>query len=257
MKETIGVLCAAALLSASSLPAEAADAMPDKPEAGRDFVLHLGGYVDSCSAPTTTPTVSVADQTITVAYRTDGGVCPSNTAGQYINVLANVPSAGTFRVVQKSLSNEKTRDEGLLVVFPSTPAASRTSTSLAGLWYVPAQPGWGLNIAEGASGQLFVTWFTYGLIVASFPSGITVTEGGTWFFTSGGKWTSSSEFTGLLAKSTGSDFQQPFTPSSFRANPIGSTTLAITGPDTLTFSVQYAFDNGVKSQAFNLTRYKF
>jgi len=241
----------AALVLAANAPAIAVELLPSQPRAGQDFVLHFTAYI-GCGVATT-PTLSVSDSTIAISYR-EADACYLLPPGFYMNLLANVPQPGTYRVIQKSLNTSSTRDEGLITVLPSNPAATRTSTSLAGLWYVPSQPGWGLNVAEGQSGQLFLTWFTYGY------------TGGTgnynysspyWFFTSGGRWTSPTEFTGILAQGQGTDFSRPFDPNYFMTRPAGTATLTVTGPDTLTFTPTYAFAEGVKTQSFNLTRYKF
>ena len=241
----------AAISLAIGLPATAVEVVPAQPRAGQDFILHITGTIDC--GPSAQIQASVTGTTITVAYRTDN-LCGVLPPGRYWNVLVNVPQPGTYAVVQKSLSYDRSLAPEQITVFPAVAPATRTSTSLAGLWYVPGQEGWGVNIAEGQSGQLFLTWFTYG---GGGPSPSFNTASPLWFFTSGGQWTSPTEFGGLLALGVGTPFNMPFNRTTFQASPAGATSLVVTGPDSMTFIATLALNDGVQTQTFNLTRYKF
>jgi len=57
----------------------------------------------------------------------------------------------------------------------------------AGLWWNPANSGWGISITQHAGGQMFVVWFTYD--AAGSP---------TWFVMPGGTWTTSDTYDGRI-----------------------------------------------------------
>jgi hypothetical protein len=251
VKRRIASFMAAAILAATSHSAGALTSLPAQPRAGQDFLLHFEGSLDcGISASTHAGVATVSGSTITVTYPT-GNICGLIQPGLYVNAAVPGLAAGSYAVVEKSSSSGSTRNSGTITVLPST-AVTRVSTSLAGLWYVPEAPGWGINIAEGQSGQLFVTWFTY----ASGNDGALI-GGPVWSFTSGGQWVTPTQFTGVLATSLATPFGKPFDPASFSAAPVGMSSITLTGPDTLAFAITLVHATVESTQTFNLTRYKF
>ena len=83
------------------------------------------------------------------------------------------------------------------------------------LWFDAAESGWGMNIVQHASGNVFAVIYTYD--APNRPM---------WFVMPGGSWTSSNIFTGTLYRVTGS----PPT-AAFKAGAV-----AQAGTATLTFS---------------------
>ena len=79
----------------------------------------------------------------------------------------------------------------------------------------------------------------------------------TWMSTPGGQWLSGTQYTGVLAVASGTVYYRPFDPAQTVVSPIGLSTLALTGTDTLTFTAAYNIGAGDTSQSFNLTRFKF
>lgn len=88
-----------------------------------------------------------------------------------------------------------------------------------GLWWDPAESGWGLNIAQNAEGAIFATWFVYG-----------ADANPVWYSVSEGQRTSAEDFTGPIYRSTGPEFHGAFDPSKVARAPVGIATFSF-GPD--------------------------
>ena len=67
------------------------------------------------------------------------------------------------------------------------------------LWFDATESGWGMNIVQHASGNVFAVIYTYD--TPNRPM---------WFVMPGGSWTSSNVFTGNLYRVTGSPAASPF-----------------------------------------------
>jgi hypothetical protein len=67
------------------------------------------------------------------------------------------------------------------------------------LWFDATESGWGMNIVQHASGNVFAVIYTYD--TPNRPM---------WFVMPGGSWTSSNVFTGSLYRVTGSPAASPF-----------------------------------------------
>jgi lysyl endopeptidase len=80
-----------------------------------------------------------------------------------------------------------------------------------GMWWNPAEPGWGVSIVQDASNQVFATWFTYD------KSGQP-----TWLSLPGGRWTSVSSLEGTLYRTTGSSFASPYESARFSVQAAGT-----------------------------------
>lgn len=96
------------------------------------------------------------------------------------------------------------------------------------LWWNPAESGWGLNLIQHPSNQIFGVWYTYD------ASGKRI-----WFVMSGGVWQSSSTFTGDLYQTSGPPYNVPFNVNNVHVTRVGTGTLNFTSADagTWTFSV--------------------
>ncbi|CAN5456957.1 hypothetical protein BH11PSE11_BH11PSE11_03260 [soil metagenome] len=94
---------------------------------------------------------------------------------------------------------------------------NQPAVNYSGLWWSPAESGWGLSIAQGATNKLFAVWFVYG------ASGEPV-----WYTLQPGEWTSSNSnasYTGPIYKTTGPNFRETFNPASVGVTQVGTGTL--------------------------------
>ena len=94
------------------------------------------------------------------------------------------------------------------------------------LWYDATESGWGMNIVQHASDNVFAVIYTYD--TPNRPM---------WFVMPGGSWTSSNVFTGILYRVTGSPATHPF-----KAGAVvqaGTATLTFSGASTgsITYTV--------------------
>lgn len=79
------------------------------------------------------------------------------------------------------------------------PGPPKPAFDYTDLWFDPLESGWGLNVVQHASGNIFAVMYTYDL--PNRPM---------WFVMPGGSWTSSTVFTGTLYRVTGSPASAPF-----------------------------------------------
>jgi len=86
------------------------------------------------------------------------------------------------------------------------------------LWWNPAQPGWGLSLAQHDNYQIFAVWFTYDALGKP-----------TWRFIPGGTWVDSNTFTGALYVSS-------VPPRDFFASAFTSPTITPVGSVNLHFT---------------------
>ncbi len=60
------------------------------------------------------------------------------------------------------------------------------------LWWNPGESGWGMNLTQHPSGQVFGVWYTYA-----------ADSGPLWLVMTGGAWVTSRTFTGALYRTSG------------------------------------------------------
>jgi hypothetical protein len=108
---------------------------------------------------------------------------------------------------------------------PAAPAFDYTD-----LWYGgETESGWGLNIIQHASSNIFAVMYTYA--ANNKPM---------WFVLPGGHWSSANTFTGAWYRVTGPSYaQQPFDPAKVKVLQVGTATLTFTDAShgTLAFTV--------------------
>ncbi|HZZ95010.1 MAG TPA: serine protease [Usitatibacter sp.] len=97
-----------------------------------------------------------------------------------------------------------------------------------GLWFDPAEPGWGLSIVQSADNHVFATWFTYDAQARA-----------TWLVMPQAAWQSGVAFEGALYRTGGSDYAAPYDASRFTLSVAGSLRVefAADGTATATFAV--------------------
>ena len=220
---------------------------PFSPRAGEDFVIQLEGV--GCG-PFDEVRTELAGNVITVAYQEAPacfGVQPPGAT--FLSAVMRVPAAGNYEVRYRSANSSGSRGT-LSIAAPST--ATRTPVVLGGLWYVPQQPGWGLNIIEGESGQLFLIWFTYSRGVAIANRGAA-----SWYVGSSGKWVTPTRFVAPIYSALGPVLGVPFDPALVRLTPLGIATIDVASANTLTFSVDGAEPTVQTHFTRNLTKFRF
>lgn len=115
---------------------------------------------------------------------------------------------------------QTTRGEGGGKVYGTSPVYDATD-----LWYVPAEPGWGMSLTQHPGGQLVGVWYAYD------AEGKPV-----WITLPGGVWLSETDFVGTLYRARGSAASEPWSPRTFSNGPAGSFKLSLLGADEIQFT---------------------
>ena len=97
------------------------------------------------------------------------------------------------------------------------PVPDRDYTDL--WWGGDAESGWGLNVIQHPSNQIFAVMYTYD-----------ANGRATWFVLPGGAWTASNTFSGAWYRVTGKPYSQAWAPSDVRQ--VGIATLTFAGPSS-------------------------
>src|SRR5258708_2682654 len=93
--------------------------------------------------------------------------------------------------------------------------ASTSSTDYTDLWWNPNESGWGLNLMQHPSRNIFAVWYTYGADGKR-----------TWFHMPGGTWSATNTFTGTIyATSGGAANAAAFDAAGVVRTPVGTGTL--------------------------------
>ncbi|HEY2863632.1 MAG TPA: hypothetical protein VGK37_08435 [Casimicrobiaceae bacterium] len=186
------------------------------------------GY--GCSpSPTANRRVLIATQgfadlnLVTPDYIVPNGFLPVNGGTlNYASVdqvtFASLPTDGT-----SALSRSGTVVPNVATNFAggSASVAGVAAINYQGLWFNPAEAGWGINFAHQGD-LIFASWFTYDL-----------TGKGTWLVMTATK-TAPNTYIGTLIQGTGPAFDAvPFPPL---GSPGGATASGLTGPGILTFT---------------------
>jgi hypothetical protein len=97
------------------------------------------------------------------------------------------------------------------------------------------ESGWGINLAQGTTGNAFLTWYTYTL------------EGKPlWLAVPGGKWNSPTSFVGNVYATTGSSYGAPYAASGSTAKIVGSITLDFVDAKTAQVRWEINGQSGIK-----------
>jgi hypothetical protein len=129
--------------------------------------------------------------------------------GNYHVEYFDSPSAGAEPVERLYF---EVRDPNDAAFVPPTP---RPLTDYSGLWWKPSESGWGLSLAQGPQHSLFGVLLVFG-----------ANEQPTWFTVQAGRWTTSTVWTGLVAKATGPSWMAPvYDPARVTTVQVGTATL--------------------------------
>lgn len=103
-----------------------------------------------------------------------------------------------------------------------------TATDYSDLWWNANESGWGFNIVQHASGNIFGVMYTYGADGKPL-----------WFVLPGGTWSSTTVFTGAWYQVVGPAYTSPFDPSAVNATQVGTATISFIDPShaSLSFTV--------------------
>ena len=115
-------------------------------------------------------------------------------------------------------------------------AVSAPFADFTDLWWNPNESGWGLNLIQHPSNQIFGVWYTYD------ANGKRI-----WFVMSGGAWTSSSTFTGDLYQTAGPPYNTQFNPANVTVTRVGTGTLSFTSANAGTWTYSINGVTGTKS----------
>ena len=126
-------------------------------------------------------------------------------------------------------------DKVYTALAPYLGASSGGVTDYSDLWWNPAESGWGLNIIQHASRNIFAVWYTYGIDARP-----------TWFTVPGGTWTSTNTFTGAVYATSGPAANGAFDPARVRANPVGTATLTFSDANNGTWTYDINGTSGTK-----------
>lgn len=100
-------------------------------------------------------------------------------------------------------------------VFPQAPVPY---ADFSGMWWNPAESGWGLSIAQSATNQMFVAFYAYD--ASGNPE---------WFVVPGGTWSSPVRWSGTLYRTSGPPlgvlFGGTFNPQAVVRTPVGTASL--------------------------------
>jgi hypothetical protein len=190
---------------------------------------YCDGYYGCMASPTAGSRVLIASQgfaalnLVVPNYVIPNGFLPVD--GGTLNyamvdqvTFASLPTDGVSALSRNGaiIPNVATNFDG-----SSASVAAAAGVNYQGLWFNPAEAGWGINFAHDGD-TIFASWFTYDL-----------TGKGTWLVMTATK-TGPNAYTGSLIQGTGPAFDAvPFPPL---GSPGGATVSGLSGTGTLTFT---------------------
>jgi hypothetical protein len=114
-------------------------------------------------------------------------------------------------------------------------SATAGTTDYTDLWWNPDESGWGLNLIQHASRNIFGVWYTYGL------DGKRI-----WYVMPGGTWLSGNVFRGDIYVTSGPPQTGPFDPNRVTRTVVGSGTLTFSDASNGTFAYSINGIHGAK-----------
>jgi hypothetical protein len=116
------------------------------------------------------------------------------------------------------------------------------ATDYTDMWWNANESGWGLNVIQHASGNVFLIWYTYG------ADGKRV-----WYHMPGGTWTSATTVSGNIFATAGPGFPGAFDPNRVTRAPAGTGSLTFSDANHGTWS--YSINGVSGSKAITRLQY--
>jgi hypothetical protein len=115
-------------------------------------------------------------------------------------------------------------------------SATASTTDYTDLWWNPSESGWGLNLIEHASRNIFGVWYTYGLDAKRI-----------WYVIPGGTWIATNVFQGDIYVTSGPPQTGAFDASRVTRNIVGTGTLTFADANNGTFAFSINGVSGTKA----------
>jgi len=207
--------------------------MPDAPVAGEDFLVVFEGTVGWTPAIVVDSTIVVQpDSQIFFSISLGGG----STSAEPSDFRAIKPlnlSPGTYQLNVRIFGTFTWIVSRTIVIPPPPPTISPQYRTLTGLWWLPSESGSALNLTQSdGTDKLFALWYTY------LPDASADVTANTWYNMSSGRWTSPTEWRGLLYGAVGPRLNGTFSPSMVGLVPVGLLTIRASSPDSITMDAQ-------------------
>lgn len=186
-------------------------------------LVNLRMPVDSCAFVPSTVRVTLESNVFRVTQQMNNCFAPGTP--QVADVRLGMLPSGDYRVEVfgspvtsgsplETLSFQ-VRDPVEIAIFPPP---HRPLTDYSGIWFDPAESGWGLSLHQGALHTVFGLLFVYE--GARQPD---------WYSLQGGRWTSSTTWTATVLRTTGPGLSNPvFDPALVQYTSAGTATLDFT-----------------------------
>lgn len=209
-------LAAATVGFAAAVPAATYQVVPADPAQFES--LHLRVTVDSCTFDENTVEVELRGDRIAATYHPR--LCLVPGPAQVVDIMLGAYPPGEY---QAELYEAGSREPILRVPFrvsgivttPVEPPPALPNANYRGLWGTAQEPGWGLTLEQGATGQLFGALYVFD--GARQPQ---------WYTLQAGRWSSATRWTGQVIESEGPAWTSPTYPSdSTQYRSVGTATL--------------------------------
>jgi len=153
-------------------------------------------------------------------------------------INGNVPAMEFLRLV---LGKADIADVAAYLGSLSEPTTIVPAFDFSDLWWNPSESGWGLNIVQHASSQIFAVMYTYE--APNRPL---------WLVIPGGTWTSAMQFSGGIYRVTG-PLPSAFDPAKVKVRAVGTAMLTFADKDRGVFT--FTLDGATVTK--NITRQPF
>jgi len=212
--------------------------LPASPFAGEDFVVIAIGSTPSSPVELESATLALSGGTLELVAHLSGGDFSVN-APYRAAAVTRVAQSGSYPVnMRVSFLGAPlfAGPIGTVAIQPSSGASLPQYSGLTGNWYHTNEPGWGLNILQNGSGQLFAIWLTYQ--PATPPDSPRPRLPNLGLVMPSGRWISPTQYRGVLYATFGSPVTQPFVASDSRVVPVGFASLEFVSASEARFTAE-------------------
>lgn len=206
----------------------------------KKFSTGTTGSLITLPSPVSAPTgyVTVVYNQGTAEPGSSGGGIMTLGGGQYL--LRGGLLGGEASCTARTASDYYSRFD---VAYPALRTWLQATTvpefDVTDLWYNPAESGWGINLTQHPSGQVFGLWYTYA-----------ADSGPLWLVMSSGQWTTGRTFTGKFYRTSGPAYNQAtFDPAKVTLKEVGTLTLNFTDANNGSFTWVVDGVQGTKSMS--------